>query len=84
MRWRGGRRSSNIEDRRGQRTSPKLLGGGIGTIAIILLAWYFGIDPTPLLESVQSGSAVIATRHAANRGGSEGRSAGGHGKRCCC
>lgn len=56
MRWRGGRRSSNIEDRRGQRASPKLLGGGVGTIAIVLLAWYFGIDPTPLLESVQSGS----------------------------
>lgn len=56
MRWRGGRRSSNIEDRRGQRASPKLLGGGVGTIAIVLVAWYFGIDPTPLLETVQSGS----------------------------
>ncbi len=56
MRWRGGRRSSNIEDRRGQRSSPKLLGGGVGTIVIVLLAWYFGIDPTPLLEGVQSGS----------------------------
>jgi predicted metalloprotease len=55
MRWRGGRRSSNIEDRRGQRAAPKLLGGGIGTIVIILIAVYFGVDPTPLLEGVQSG-----------------------------
>jgi predicted metalloprotease len=55
MRWRGGRRSSNIEDRRGQRAAPKLLGGGIGTIVIILVAMYFGVDPTPLLEGVQSG-----------------------------
>lgn len=54
MRWRGGRRSSNIEDRRGQRASRGLLGGGVGTIAIVLVAWYFGIDPTPLLEGVRS------------------------------
>jgi predicted metalloprotease len=55
MRWRGGRRSSNIEDRRGRRAAPRLLGGGIGTIVIILIAVYFGVDPTPLLEGVQSG-----------------------------
>lgn len=57
MRWRGGRRSSNIEDRRGQRASRGLLGGGVGTIAIVLVAWYFGIDPTPLLEGVQSSAS---------------------------
>lgn len=61
MRWRGGRRSSNIEDRRGARPSGGLLGGGIGTIAIILIAWYFGIDPTPLLEGVQSGGGASST-----------------------
>ena len=59
MRWRGGRRSSNIEDRRGQRAAPKMLGGGIGTIALILVAWYFGIDPTPLLEGMQSGTSSV-------------------------
>ncbi len=53
MRWRGGRRSSNIEDRRGQRASPKMLGGGIGTLVLVLVAMYFGVDPTPLLESMQ-------------------------------
>lgn len=55
MRWRGGRRSSNIEDRRGQRAAPRLLGGGIGTIVLVLVAMYFGVDPTPLLEGMQSG-----------------------------
>ena len=54
MRWRGGRRSSNIEDRRGR--APKLLGGGIGTIVLILVAMYFGVDPTPLLQGMQSAS----------------------------
>ncbi len=52
MRWRGGRRSSNIEDRRGAR-APKLLGGGIGTIVLILVAMYFGVDPMPLLQGMQ-------------------------------
>lgn len=54
MRWRGGRRSSNIEDRRGASSGGRLLGGGIGTIVLILLAMYFGVDPTPLLEGMQS------------------------------
>lgn len=58
MRWRGGRRSSNIEDRRGARRTPKLLGGGIGTIVLILVAMYFGVDPTPLLQGMQSGQSA--------------------------
>lgn len=55
MRWRGRRRSSNIEDRRGRGAAPKMLGGGIGTIVLVLVAMYFGVDPTPLLEGMQSG-----------------------------
>lgn len=54
MRWRGGRRSSNIEDRRGRRSGRGIIGGGIGTIAVILAALYFGVDPTFLLEGMQS------------------------------
>jgi len=60
MRWRDGRRSSNIEDRRGQRAAPRLL-GGIGTIAVILVAMYFGVDPTPLLEGMQSGGQASSS-----------------------
>lgn len=59
MRWRSGRRSSNIEDRRGRR-APKALGGGIGTIVVILLAMYFGVDPAPLLQTMQSTSQSSA------------------------
>ncbi len=60
MRWKGGRRSRNIEDRRGAR-APKLLGGGIGTIVLVLVAMYFGVDPAPLLQTMQdSGSASTA------------------------
>ncbi len=59
MRWKGRRRSTNIEDRRGAR-SPKLLGGGIGTIVILLVALYFGVDPRPLLQMVESGPTTSA------------------------
>lgn len=54
MRWRGGRRSSNIEDRRGQRPSGRMLGGGIGTVVLVLVAMYFGVDPTFLLQGAKS------------------------------
>lgn len=52
MRWKDGRRSSNIEDRRGART-PRIgvKGGGIGVILIALVAMYFGIDPSVILNS---------------------------------
>ena len=62
MRWRGGRRSSNIEDRRGARPGGKVLGGGIATIVIILAALYFGIDPAPLLQGLESASTPASTR----------------------
>ncbi|MDG3007254.1 KPN_02809 family neutral zinc metallopeptidase [Paludisphaera mucosa] len=48
MRWQGGRESENVEDRRGM--SPAMVGGGIGTLIVILLAAFFGIDPRPLLQ----------------------------------
>ncbi len=61
MRWRGGRRSSNIEDRRGSGGAPKLLGGGIGTIVLVLIAMYFGVDPTPLLSGLQGGGKASSS-----------------------
>jgi predicted metalloprotease len=57
MRWGSGRRSQNIEDRRGMRISRKATGGGIGVIVIALIALYFGIDPTMILNQ-QGGHGV--------------------------
>lgn len=52
MRWKTGRRSSNVEDRRGMRmTSRKVQGGGIGVILLALVAMYFGVDPSIILNS---------------------------------
>jgi len=50
MQWRGARRSTNIEDRRGMRIRPGLVGGGLGTIVLLLLALYFGVDPRYVLN----------------------------------
>jgi predicted metalloprotease len=50
MLWQSGRRSENIEDRRGARISRNVAGGGIGTIVLILVALYFGIDPSVILQ----------------------------------
>lgn len=54
MQWENGRRSENIEDRRGSRLSRNVAGGGIGTVILILVALYFGVDPSVLLQ--QSGN----------------------------
>ena len=43
MRWESGRRSENVEDRRGFRVSPRVAGGGIGTLLLVLAALYFGV-----------------------------------------
>jgi len=61
MRWRTGRRSQNVEDRRGLRLSrsgPRMRisrgakGGGIGVVILLLIAMYFGVDPSVLLQNV--------------------------------
>lgn len=61
MKWRGGRRSGNIEDRRGARPKAGLLGGGLGTIVIVLAAMYFGVDPTFLIEGMQSANTSASS-----------------------
>ncbi len=52
MRWKTGRRSSNVEDRRGVRlTGGRAKKGGIGIILLALVGMYFGIDPSVILNS---------------------------------
>jgi predicted metalloprotease len=54
MRWKGRRESSNVEDRRGMSPRGKgMVGGGIGTIAIVLVVLLLGGNPTDLLQNVQ-------------------------------
>lgn len=68
MRWRDGRRSDNVEDRRGMRAAGgKKVGGGIGVIILALIAMYFGVDPAIILDQGAPGmsggdSAVVSPR----------------------
>mgnify|MGYP001812787722 CR=1 FL=1 len=50
MRWKDGRRSGNIEDRRGVKLSNKAKGGGIGLLVLVLVGLFFGIDPALMLQ----------------------------------
>ncbi|MGB5245339.1 MAG: neutral zinc metallopeptidase [Woeseia sp.] len=56
MRWEGRRKSRNIEDRRGARR-PGLIGGGITTIVVLLVAAYTGLDPTMLMKGLETVTA---------------------------
>ena len=53
MRWEGGRRSSNVEDRRGL-SGGAIGGGGIGMFLIVLaVSWLTGTNPLTLLQVVE-------------------------------
>jgi hypothetical protein len=58
MRWRDLRKSENVEDRRGMPVSRGLVGGGIGTVILVLIALYFGVDPSLILNMGGSQSNV--------------------------
>ncbi|HEC60395.1 hypothetical protein LCGC14_1517940 [marine sediment metagenome] len=61
MKWRNRRTSSNIEDLRstsGRKTGGKK--GGIGIIAVALIAMYFGVDPR-IIMSLLDGTPMTQT-----------------------
>jgi predicted metalloprotease len=63
MRWRSGRRSSNIDDRRGRRVTRRgAAGGGLGVLVLALAAIYFGVDPSVVLQNVPSTGTVTTER----------------------
>jgi predicted metalloprotease len=47
-----GRRSTNIEDRRGVRLPGRAAGGGIGILILIVIAVLLGADPVKLLNDI--------------------------------
>lgn len=57
MRWREGRRSENVEDRRGTRVGgrPMALGGG-GLLLLLLLTYALGGDPLQVLDMATRGA----------------------------
>jgi predicted metalloprotease len=74
MRWRDGKRSSNVEDRRNTSTrrhnglsqgKRKAAGGGLGVLLIVLVGSYFGVDLSPLLNGLQQSNSLGNTQSAA-------------------
>ena len=63
MRWGDGRRSDNVEDRRGMPGSGRMIGGGLGTVLLVLVALYFGVDPSIILN--QGGLPLPNTQESA-------------------
>jgi predicted metalloprotease len=61
MRWQMGRRSDNIEDQRGMPVGRgAVVGGGIGTVVLVLLALWFGVDPSVVLQGADPGDSRSA------------------------
>ncbi len=69
MRWKSGRRSDNLEDRRGMRVGRGVAGGGIGVVVIALIAMFLGVDPGVVLN--QAGNLAPTEQS----GPAQGRSA---------
>ncbi len=76
MRWKDGRRSTNIDDRRGVRVSRSVKGGGIGIILLALVGMYFGVDPALIMSigegvqapaPTQTGSAPMSAEDEQNK-----------------
>lgn len=64
MKWEFGRRSDNIEDRRGSRVPTAVVGGGIGTVILALIVTFLGGDPSIIL---QQGAPPAPTSNAPTR-----------------
>jgi uncharacterized protein len=65
MQWQGRRQSENIEDRRGL-TGGRIAIGGLGGIAVLILALLFGADPRQLLEQLPNGDNSVQTSRPTN------------------
>lgn len=63
MLWKGRGQSDNVEDRRGGGGGRKLaFGGGLGAVAIAIIALIMGKNPMELLNQVQPGTEQSSTQ----------------------
>ncbi|HNW72872.1 MAG TPA: neutral zinc metallopeptidase [Bacteroidales bacterium] len=58
MQWRGLRQSSNVEDRRGRGPAKIALGGGLGTLVVVLIVWLLGGNPAQFLNLTDNPEAT--------------------------
>ncbi|MEO6833339.1 MAG: neutral zinc metallopeptidase [Chitinophagaceae bacterium] len=63
----GGSESDNIEDQRGSNGGRRVLvGGGIGTIAIVIIALLLGQNPSTVLNNINGGNQATSSSQPAN------------------
>jgi len=61
MKWQGRQGSDNVEDRRGMSTGKMAVGGGIGTIVVVLIVLLLGGDPSEVVDTLQNTPAQSGT-----------------------
>jgi predicted metalloprotease len=62
MKWENERRSENVEDQRGTSFGGVgLVGGGIGTVVIVIVALMLGVDPRALLQQTTQNTTPAPT-----------------------
>jgi hypothetical protein len=64
MRWKDRRASSNVEDRRGLSAKQGMVGGGIGTLIVVLAIYFLGGNPSQLLNSLQMQQSTDSSSYA--------------------
>ena len=82
MLWRGGRRSDNVEDRRGagglggggfggggRMGGGGVKIGGVGLVVIVLVGMFFGVDPSALLSGLEGGGGGTGYQQDASTAG---------------
>lgn len=72
MRWKGGRRSTNVDDRRGRSIGGAAVGGGTIIIAL-LAALIFGVDPSDMADILGDGAAPQEQPSAGGRVATDGQ-----------
>lgn len=62
MRWRKGRKSENVEDRRSAGIPGGAAGGigGVALVVVLLVSMFMGVDPTQFLQDMQDPSGTMA------------------------
>lgn len=61
MRWLGRKSSGNVEDRRGMRGGGLALGGGIGTIVVLVISLLLGKNPMDYVNIGEGGQTEQVT-----------------------
>ena len=61
MRWQDREQSTNVEDRRRSSPGPVAMGGGIGTILLLVVMYFMGADPKALLDMATQGGQQQGT-----------------------